>query len=77
MSHTPNQLSDQFPAKAEQIHALKLDDAHFARLADEYEALNQQIHRAETDIEPVDDTIAETWRKQRLALLDAIAPYLR
>ncbi|MGR3724299.1 YdcH family protein [Abyssibius alkaniclasticus] len=77
MSHRPNSLADQFPDQSERIHALKLNDAHFARLADDYEALNNQIHRAETNLDPVDDFTAETWRKQRLALLDQIAPYLR
>lgn len=77
MSHTPNELSEQFPGKDEVIHNLKLNDAHFAKLADDYHAVNRQVHRAETDVEPTDDFTMETWRKQRLALLDQISPYLR
>jgi uncharacterized protein YdcH (DUF465 family) len=77
MTHTPNELAEQFPHAVEKIHELKLNDTHFAKLADDYHALNRKIHRAETNVEPVDDFTTETWRKQRLALLDQIAPYLR
>jgi len=77
MTQTPNELPEQFPDSAEKIHELKLSDAHFAKLADDYHALNRQIHRAESDLAPTDDFTLETWRKQRLAMLDQIAPYLR
>lgn len=77
MSNTPNELAEQFPLAVEKMHELKTSDAHFAKLFDDYHEINRQIHRAETNIEPTDDFHLEVMRKQRLALLDTIAPYLR
>ncbi|HCX09894.1 MAG TPA: hypothetical protein DHU81_05990, partial [Hyphomonas sp.] len=52
MSHTPHELAEEFPDATDRIHALKETDGHFARLADEYHAVNRQIHRIETNVEP-------------------------
>jgi uncharacterized protein YdcH (DUF465 family) len=76
MSHTPHELAEEFPAQAERIHALKSENAHFARLADEYHDLNRQVHRAETNIEPVDHLTETLMRKKRTALKDEIARML-
>lgn len=77
MSHTPNELHDEFPEAAEAIHRLKMADHHFARLAEEHHALTRQIHRAETLVEPMEDLELDTLKKKRLALSDAIAAILR
>ncbi|MCL5778137.1 YdcH family protein [Limibaculum sp. FT325] len=77
MTHTPHELSEAFPQDAATIHALKAQDAHFARMADEYHRLNRIIHRAETDIEPVADFTLEDMKKERLRLLDAIGSQIR
>jgi uncharacterized protein YdcH (DUF465 family) len=77
MSHTPHELSEAFPDDAETIHRLKTTDAHFARLADEYHVLNREIHRAESDVEPVSDFALEDMKKRRLSLLDQIATAIR
>ncbi len=77
MANTPNELAEQFPLAVEKMHELKTNDAHFAKLFDDYHELNRAIHRAETNVEPTDDFHLEDMRKQRLALLDEIAPYLR
>ncbi len=76
MTHTPHELAEQFPAKAEEIHNLKLSNPHFARLADAYHALNREIHRGETNIEPTDDFHLEELKKRRLLLLDEISGML-
>lgn len=68
MSHTPNELTEFFPA--DQIHVARESNPHFAKLADAYHTLNRTIHRGETDVEPMDDAHLEDLRKQRLALLD-------
>ena len=65
MSHTPHELTEEFPDLADKIHALKTSDAHFAKLADEYHELNRQIHRIETDVEPASDEHQTELRKQR------------
>lgn len=76
MSHTPHELLEEFPDKAERITALKSADAHFARLAEDYHEVNRAIHRAETDIEPTDDLHMSAMRKKRLHLKDQIAGML-
>ena len=77
MTNTPNELSEQFPEAVEKMHDLKMTDAHFAKLFEDYHELNRAIHRAETNVEPTDDFHMEDMRKQRLAMLDVISPYLR
>ncbi|MFN3144046.1 MAG: YdcH family protein [Paracoccaceae bacterium] len=72
MSHTPHELHEEFPEHAERIHALKESDAHFARLMEEYHEVNRAVHRAETNVEPVDQFAEETMRKTRMALKDEI-----
>ncbi|RKT32652.1 hypothetical protein BXY70_2000 [Roseovarius halotolerans] len=72
MSHTPHELHEEFPDKAEEISRLKKSDAHFARLAEEYHELNRKVHRTETNVEPVEDLIAVEMRKQRAVLKDEI-----
>ena len=76
MSHVPHELAEEFPDKAEKIHALKLEDAHFQKLFDEYHEVNRAIHRAETNVEPTDQFNEEGMRKQRMRLKDEIARML-
>lgn len=76
MSHTPHELHEEFPDKAERIHALKLSNAHFARLAEEYHEINRAVHRAETGVEPIDGIAETAMRKKRAALKDEIARIL-
>lgn len=72
MSHTPHELAEEFPDKVDAMHALKQSDAHFARLSDEYHEINRTIHRAETNVEPMEDLAAVELRKQRAQLKDEI-----
>lgn len=77
MSHTPHELAEEFPNHAERIRSLRGSDAHFTRLSDRYHALNREIHRGDTEVEPMDDLRLEDLKKQRLALLDEINAYLK
>ncbi|MAT33566.1 MAG: hypothetical protein CMK06_00225 [Ponticaulis sp.] len=77
MGNTPHELVDEFPANADDLHRLKAENPHFARLTDEYHDINRQIHRAETRVEPMSDEYEETLRKRRLQLKDEIAAILR
>lgn len=77
MSHTPHELAAEFPEHAAALHRLKTENNHFARLADDYHEVNRAIHRAEANIEPVDDSTMETWRKQRMRLKDQIYAMLQ
>lgn len=72
MSHTPHELHEEFPDKAERIQELKQSDAHFARLADEYHEVNRAVHRAETNVEPIEELAEVELRKQRAMLKDQI-----
>ncbi|WP_112320464.1 YdcH family protein [Oceanibium sediminis] len=76
MSHVPHELSEDFPQAADKIASLKTKDAHFANLCDRYHELNRAIHRAETNIEPTDDTHMTEMRRERMTLKDTIARYL-
>nr|WP_272211234.1 DUF465 domain-containing protein [Marinicella sp. W31]MDC2877123.1 DUF465 domain-containing protein [Marinicella sp. W31] len=72
MSNTPHELADEFPDYVEKMHTLKVEDAHFAKLIDEYHEVNRAVHRAETKIEPTDDAHMEDLRKRRMVLKDEI-----
>lgn len=76
MSHTPHELSEEFPDAAEALQRLKQEDAHFAKLCDEYHDVNRTIHRAETNVEPVSEEAETQMRRQRMALKDQIARFL-
>ncbi len=76
MSHTPHTLPEEFPALADKVQALRRDDHHFAKLADDYDAINEAVHLAETDVEPTSDHHIEDMRKKRLHLKDQIASRL-
>ena len=72
MSHTPHELAEEFPDKVEVMSQLKQTDAHFARLAEEYHEINRAVHRAETNIEPLEELAEVDLRKKRAALKDEI-----
>ncbi|MBF9034702.1 DUF465 domain-containing protein [Rhodobacterales bacterium HKCCE2091] len=76
MSHVPHELADDFPGQAEKIHALKTENAHFAKLVEEYHDVNRAVHRAETGVEPVSEAAETDMRKARMKLKDEIAALL-
>ncbi|MEM8771475.1 MAG: DUF465 domain-containing protein [Pseudomonadota bacterium] len=73
MAHTPHELSEEFPEESEKIHTLKMNDAHFAKLADAYHEVNREIHRIESEVDAAGDVRFEDLRKKRLQLKDEIA----
>ena len=76
MTHVPHELHEEFPEAAESLHQLKMENAHFAKLADEYHEVNREIHRIEADVEAASDARAEELKKRRLTLKDEIAGIL-
>lgn len=76
MGNTPHTLGEEFPGQIDAIHALKARDGRFARMLEEYDEVNDRIHRAETQIEPIAQEAENELRKRRLALKDAIAAAL-
>jgi uncharacterized protein YdcH (DUF465 family) len=75
-AHTPHELHDEFPHDAEALRRLKLENAHFARLAERHHEVNREIHRIESEIEAASDERMEALKKERLHLLDEIAAML-
>lgn len=76
MSNTPHTLQDEFPTQMDAIHALKVSNARFARLLEEYDALNDKVHRAETNVEPIEQLAEVELRKKRAFVKDEIARML-
>ena len=72
MSHTPHELAQDFPEHADRISALKQSDGHFARLFDEYHEINRAVHRAEMNVEPLEELVEVEMRKKRGALKDEL-----
>lgn len=72
MSHTPHELQEEFPEHTDKISEMKQSDAHFARLADDYHEINRAVHRAETNVEPVEELTEVEMRKKRAALKDEL-----
>lgn len=73
---TPHAIHEEFPDDADLIHNLKVNNAHFARLLDEYDTVNDQVHSAEALIHPVSDQAEKDLRRQRAHLKDEIAQML-
>lgn len=76
MSHTPHDLTEEFPEKMARIHALRESNPHFRKLTDTYNAVNVAVYQAETRIKPTDEAHEEQLRRQRLLLKDQIAAIL-
>lgn len=72
MSHFLHDLHAEFPADTEILHNLKLNDPHFPKLADEYQALNKNIQRIESGIDASSDDRLESLKKLRLVKLDEV-----
>lgn len=77
MSEPLHDLAKEMPELKAKIHTLKTSSPHFAKLFDEYEELDKQIHRAEQKIEIVSDEFAETLKKKRLTLKDELFEMLK
>lgn len=65
-------LTNEFPEFHDRIHDLKMHNAHFAKLLNEHDEINDVIHRAEIEVEVLADDYLETLKKQRLALKDEL-----
>lgn len=63
-----------FHAELKQLHG---NDAHFTRLAADYESLDKRIYEVEGGREPLDDLALQGLKQQRVQLKDEIAERLR
>ena len=76
MTKTPHSLVDEFPAKAERIHLLKISDPHFNSLVAQYSLVTDAIEKAEAKIAPLDHLVEMTMRREYSSLKDEIAARL-
>ena len=65
-------LHHELPEFKDEIHHLKMNDAHFSRLFKEYHELDQEVIRIEQGVENTSDEYLEQQKKQRLHLKDAL-----
>lgn len=65
-------LSHDFPEFQARIHALRQSDPQFARLYDDYQALDNEVYQAETDGRYVADAEMEDMKKRRAQLKDQL-----
>ena len=65
-------LLHELPEHRDTIHDLKMSDAHFARLFDEYHDVDKEVHRIEENIETPSDEYTHERKIKRLALKDEL-----
>ncbi len=68
LSHHP--LVKEFPEYKDQIHELKMANNHFAKLMIQYEEIDKQVFRIESDAKPTGDEYIRDLKKKRLKFKD-------
>ena len=75
LEHHP--LNREFPEFKDSMRTLLQKDAHFARLAGEYQQLDSRIYEVEDGNQALDDATLNGLKMQRVALKDEIAKLLK
>lgn len=75
VEHHP--LSAEFPEFKETIHELKLGNAHFSKLFEEYDHADKAINRAENGVEHLADAALDGLKKVRISLKDQLFQMLQ
>ena len=70
-------LAHELPEFKDRIHELKMNNAHFARLFDQYNEVEHEVHRIEQGVENTSDDYLETRKRERLHLKDQLVAMLR
>lgn len=65
-------LLHELPEHREAIHHLKMNNAHFARLFEEYHEVDREVHRIEESVETPSDDYTHDRKVRRLALKDEL-----
>ena len=65
-------LIHELPEHRDTIHRLKMENAHFARLFEEYHEVDHEVHRIETGTENTSDEYLESRKLKRLHLKDEL-----
>lgn len=77
MSTEHHPLLAEFPELRDEIHRLKMEDAHFRRLFDEYHELDKAVYRMDENIDTVSDEVMEEAKSRRVHLKDTLYGMLR
>ncbi len=72
MTHVPHEIPEEFPEYKDKIHDMKMHNAHFSKLFDEYHHVNREVHRVEAAGINVSDEEFENLKLHRLRLKDEI-----
>ncbi|BFM51344.1 DUF465 domain-containing protein [Marinomonas sp. THO17] len=77
MPISDHSLINEFPEYKDDIHDLKMEDAHFRKLYNEYNHLTHEIEKMEKEIIPATTQQEESLKKQRLQLKDTLQGYIK
>ena len=77
MSVEHHDLIHEFPALKDRIHKLKIHDAHFRKLFDEYHVLTRSIEKMEDEVTPVATRTEEESKLRRLYLKNELYRMLK
>jgi len=72
MSIEKHDLHHEFPEFKEEIHHLKINNNHFARLFTDYHKIDQEVRNIEQGVENTSDEYLEQKKKERLNLKDEL-----
>lgn len=72
MLYEKHDLLHELPEHKDAIHHLKMNNAHFSRLFDEYHETTHEVHRIEIGVENTSDDYLEEKKKLRLNLKDQL-----
>lgn len=73
---TKHYLTQEFPEYETKISHLKTEDEHFKKLFHQFDELDHEIYRIESDAEPASDDALNDLRKKRVHLKDEIYQFL-
>ncbi len=77
MYNEHHDLIHEFPEYREQIHELKMRNAHFAKLFEAYHQVDREVRRIEQGVETPSDAYTEDQKKRRLQLKDELYAMLK
>ncbi len=77
MTLQKHDLHHEFPEFSEEIHHLKMNNNHFAKLFKEYHELDHEVLRIEQGVENTSDEYLEQLKINRLHLKDSLFALIR
>lgn len=72
MSVEHHDLVHEFPEYKERIRELKMGNAHFAKLFDEYHSLTREVELMEEEVHPTSTMTEENFKLKRVHLKDQL-----